>query len=68
MLARALGRAGIDAPVTGALHQLITGELPLDDWVAQVRATVPPPPPRERFWRRVWQRMRIRRRLQADPI
>ena len=62
MLARALDRAGIDAPVTGALRQLITGELPLDDWVAQVRATVPPPPPQEKFWRRAWQRVRMRSR------
>jgi glycerol-3-phosphate dehydrogenase (NAD(P)+) len=68
MLARALDRAGIDAPVTGALHQLITGELPLDDWVAQVRATVPPPPPRESLWRRTLQRVRTRRRLQSEAI
>ena len=31
------------APVTTALGRLISGELPLDDWVALVRATVPPP-------------------------
>ena len=31
------------APVTGALGRLISGELPLDEWVALVRATVPPP-------------------------
>jgi len=43
LLARALGRAGVDAPVTTALARLISGELPLDDWVALVRATVPPP-------------------------
>lgn len=58
LLARALERAGVEAPVTTALWQLITGELPLDEWVAQVRATVPPPPPRERFWRRSWLRAR----------
>jgi len=68
MLARALERAGIDAPVTSALDQLISGALPLDEWVAQVRATVPPPPAREPIWRRAWQRMRFRRRLQTDPI
>jgi glycerol-3-phosphate dehydrogenase (NAD(P)+) len=43
LLAKALARAGIDAPVTNALARLIAGELPLDAWVAQVRATVPPP-------------------------
>ena len=68
MLARALERAHVDAPVTTALHQLITGELPLDEWDAQVRATVPAPPPREPFWRRAWQRVRsgARRRLQSE--
>ncbi len=43
LLARALERAGVGAPVTGALGRLISGELPLDEWVALVRATVPPP-------------------------
>jgi glycerol-3-phosphate dehydrogenase (NAD(P)+) len=43
LLAKALDRAGIDAPVTHALARLIAGDLPLDAWVAQVRATVPPP-------------------------
>ena len=43
LLARALTAAGIDAPVTTALGRLISGELPLEQWVALVRATVPPP-------------------------
>lgn len=43
LLAFALGRAGIDAPVTTGLARLISGELPLDDWVGLVRTTVPPP-------------------------
>ena len=43
LLARALEGAGVGAPVTSALGRLISGELPLDDWVALVRATVPPP-------------------------
>jgi glycerol-3-phosphate dehydrogenase (NAD(P)+) len=48
--------------VTNALNRLIAGELPLDEWVAQVRATVPPP---ARFgsaaaWARWRQRMRAR--------
>jgi glycerol-3-phosphate dehydrogenase (NAD(P)+) len=43
------------------------GELPLDAWVAQVRATVPPP---ARFdggaaWRRTWWRLRTRLRGRA---
>ncbi len=42
LMARALERAGFDAPVTGALARLISGELPLEEWVALVRATVPP--------------------------
>ena len=62
LLARALAAAGIDAPVTAALGRLIAGELPLEDWVALVRATVPPPArwrPAVRlgFWRRMRQRM-----------
>lgn len=59
LLARALEAAGVGAPVTGALGRLISGELPLDDWVALVRATVPPPAlwrrrPKPGFWRRAW--------------
>ena len=59
LLARALDAAGLAAPVTGALGRLIAGELPLEDWVALVRATVPPPAlwrrrPPPGFWRRLW--------------
>jgi len=62
LLGRALERAGVAAPVTGALGRLISGELPLDEWVALVRATVPPPArwrrrPQPGFLRRVWWRM-----------
>jgi len=58
--------SGVGAPVTGALGRLISGELPLDDWVALVRATVPPPAlwrrrPTPGFWRRVGQALRGRR-------
>jgi glycerol-3-phosphate dehydrogenase (NAD(P)+) len=42
LLARALAEAGIDAPVTDALARLIEGELPLEEWVAVVRTTIPP--------------------------
>lgn len=63
LVARALARAGLDAPVTGALGRLISGELPLDEWVEVVRATVPPPARwrpavRPGFWRRVRERIR----------
>jgi glycerol-3-phosphate dehydrogenase (NAD(P)+) len=60
LLARALERAGVDAPVTVALRRLIEGELPVDDWVALVRTTVPPPARfgRRGFWRRGWTRIR----------
>src|SRR5215211_9130840 len=69
LLAAALDRAGVEAPVTDALRRLIAGELPLDGWVAQVRATVPPPArfgPRgaaRRAWEqsRAWVRRRSRR-------
>jgi glycerol-3-phosphate dehydrogenase (NAD(P)+) len=63
LLARALAAAGIDAPVTAALGRLIAGELPLDKWVALVRATVPPPARwrpavRPGFWRRLGGKVR----------
>ncbi|HTZ85191.1 MAG TPA: NAD(P)H-dependent glycerol-3-phosphate dehydrogenase [Solirubrobacteraceae bacterium] len=62
LLARTLERAEVGAPVTSALGRLIAGELPLEDWVAVVRATVPPPArwrrrPQPGFWRRVWRRI-----------
>ncbi len=63
LLARALERADVDAPVTSALGRLISGELPLDEWVALVRATVPPPArwrrPQPGFWRRLWRRLSV---------
>ena len=61
LLAAALSGAGVDAPVTAALGRLIAGQLPLDDWVALVRTTVPPPARfgrGEGFWRRLWDRVR----------
>jgi glycerol-3-phosphate dehydrogenase (NAD(P)+) len=62
LLARTLERAGVAAPVTSALGRLISGELPLDEWVALVRATVPPPAmwrrrPQPGLWRRLWRRL-----------
>jgi glycerol-3-phosphate dehydrogenase (NAD(P)+) len=63
LLARALAAAGVEAPVTTALGRLIAGELPLEEWVAVVRTTVPPParwrpPVRPGFWRRLRERIR----------
>jgi glycerol-3-phosphate dehydrogenase (NAD(P)+) len=63
LLAKALMAAGINAPVTSALARLIEGELPIDDWVTVVRATVPPPARwlaqvKPGFWRRVRERFR----------
>lgn len=61
LLASTLERAGVEAPVTNALGRLISGELPLDDWVALVRATVPPPArwrrPQPGFWSRLWRQL-----------
>jgi glycerol-3-phosphate dehydrogenase (NAD(P)+) len=62
LLGRALDGAGVDAPVTTGLARLISGELPLESWVALVRTTVPPRgrfrPAAPRGW---WARMRERR-------
>jgi glycerol-3-phosphate dehydrogenase (NAD(P)+) len=57
LLSHAIERAGLDAPVTSALAHLIEGTLPLDDWIAMVRAKQPPPASfrRPSTW---WARMR----------
>lgn len=57
LLAKALTAAGVEAPVTSALARLIEGTLPLDEWVAVVRTTIPPAPRRRpaatpTLWRR----------------
>jgi glycerol-3-phosphate dehydrogenase (NAD(P)+) len=54
LLARALDRAGVVAPVTDGLAHLIAGDLPLDDWVGLVRTTVPPPARFPRVTRPSW--------------
>ncbi|MGA9315981.1 MAG: NAD(P)H-dependent glycerol-3-phosphate dehydrogenase, partial [Solirubrobacteraceae bacterium] len=59
LLSGTLEQAGVQAPVTSALGRLISGELPLDEWVALVRTAVPPPArwrrrPEPGFWRRTW--------------
>ncbi len=63
--APAADRASEPAPITTALGRLISGELPLQEWVALVRATVPPPARWRRragrgrafSWRRIWLRL-----------
>jgi glycerol-3-phosphate dehydrogenase (NAD(P)+) len=60
-----------NAPVTSGLARLISGELPLAEWVALVRTTVPPParwrPVRRGFWRRAWARVRGWLRMRERP-
>jgi glycerol-3-phosphate dehydrogenase (NAD(P)+) len=76
LLAKAVTAAGLEAPVTTALARLIQGELPLEEWVAVVRTTVPPrarwrPAVRPGFWWRLRERLRswfVRRRTtKAGP-
>jgi len=43
LLAHALEGQSLEAPVITALAHLIEGSMPLDDWVALVRAKQPPP-------------------------
>ena len=68
LLAHSIERAGLPAPVTGGLARLIDGELPLADWVALVRATVPPRARWQRsrgFWQRLRERLMRWRRAAA---
>jgi glycerol-3-phosphate dehydrogenase (NAD(P)+) len=80
LLAQALSSAGFQAPVTTALASLIQGELPLDEWIKVVRATVPPParwrpPVQSGFFRRIKERfiaardraLNLFRRAPKDP-
>jgi len=43
LLARAIERERLEAPVVSALARLIEGSMPLDEWIALVRAKQPPP-------------------------
>ena len=64
LLAHALEQASVPSPVTGALARLIAGELPLEEWVALVRTTVPAPARwrgQASFAQRLWWRLRRRR-------
>ena len=60
LLATALRRAHVDAPVTTALHGLISRRAAARRWVARVRATVPPPAARDSALRRAVARVRRR--------
>jgi glycerol-3-phosphate dehydrogenase (NAD(P)+) len=62
LLARAIERAGLEAPITSALAQLIDGTLPLEMWVARVRVSQPEPAPRGSRFAAWWGRMRARLR------
>ncbi len=74
LLAQALASAGFQAPVSSALANLIEGELPLEEWINVVRATVPPParwrrpPVKPGFWKRLRERItNLFRRRPRDP-
>jgi glycerol-3-phosphate dehydrogenase (NAD(P)+) len=60
LLARAIERAGLGAPITGALARLIDGTLPLDDWVQLVRVSRPQPAERVGGFRAWWRRLLAR--------
>jgi glycerol-3-phosphate dehydrogenase (NAD(P)+) len=60
LLARAIARAGLEAPITSALAQLIDGTMPLEMWVARVRVQEPKPAPRGSRFVAWWTRMRAR--------
>jgi glycerol-3-phosphate dehydrogenase (NAD(P)+) len=66
LLAHAAERSGAPAPVLSALARLIDGTLPLDDWVALVRARQPDAQPSAGPLRRLLARLRgWRRRRRA---
>jgi glycerol-3-phosphate dehydrogenase (NAD(P)+) len=62
LLAAALAAAGLECPVSDALAKLIRGELPLEEWVAVVRTTIPASGRgrrgRDGWWRRFVNRLR----------
>ncbi len=67
LLHLALDRAEVEAPIITALAGLISGELPLEEWVEKVRTTTPANPRRfesPRWWPRFrgwWRRVVLRR-------
>jgi glycerol-3-phosphate dehydrogenase (NAD(P)+) len=60
LLARAIERAGLQAPIISALARLIDGTLPLSDWVELVRVSPPQPPARSGGFRVWWRRLLAR--------
>jgi glycerol-3-phosphate dehydrogenase (NAD(P)+) len=76
LLATALERASVPAPIISALAGLISGDLPLEEWVSRVRTTTPPPArfasgegPVRRAWSRTrsWWTRHVLRRSDATP-
>jgi hypothetical protein len=65
LLSHAVEREALEAPVVRPLAHLIEGTLPLDDWIAMVRAKQPPP---ARFGRRPKWWSRMRDRLSGRPL
>ena len=57
LLARAIERAGLRAPIVAALARLIDGTLPLSDWVELVRVSQPEPVRRRGRFRSWWRRL-----------
>ena len=62
LLARAIERAGLRAPIVSALARLIDGSLPLEEWVQLVRITQPQPVESGGRLRRWWRRLLSGRR------
>jgi glycerol-3-phosphate dehydrogenase (NAD(P)+) len=58
LLARALRGARLEAPVTFALARLIAGDMPLEEWIAVVRTTIPPSAARRQSRNGFWARIR----------
>jgi glycerol-3-phosphate dehydrogenase (NAD(P)+) len=60
LLARAIEREGLKAPIVSALARLIDGSLPLEEWVELVRITRPQSLDKNGRFRRWWRRMTAR--------
>ena len=60
LLARAIERAGLKAPIISALARLIDGSLPLGEWVELVRISRPQQLDKNGRFRRWWRRVTAR--------
>ena len=60
LLARAIERDGLKAPIISALARLIDGRLPLEEWVELVRITRPQALEKNGRFRRWWRRVTAR--------